>query len=362
MFARFIDYDSLSSQSTSVCLRAVKRLAAFLAAIAALCLVTPVYAYLGGFEPADGYTISTIPQGSSPASQYVDVTYYNAGQNGANAGGGAVASIATDFGLWSLKTQPGAYFRTAAKRRFYTPGAPPYSPFPSFSGDDVPAYIIGNHSPGYLSPSALALRNETPLSGGPVGGPMEYDYRLDTYDFGGTAPASVTSGVVTTSFRFCPNPTDPVGTPPRDKFIMSFSDGGNIGLQIGYAGDNIIYWRPGSSGAWNFPGIIANSTNWDQFPVSIDLGADTFGINYTPIATNITATVAPSGTPLGVPMQDLTHLGWWLTDQVTGGTGGKNFCDAFGFAVPNVPKPSSVLLLTMAACSAWLPRRRRYAL
>ncbi len=189
---------------------------------------------------------------------------------------------------------------------------------------------------------------------------MEYDYTLDTFDFGGTAPASVTSGIVTTSFRFCPNPSDPVGIPPRDKFIMSFEDsGGNIGLQIGYAGDNNVYWRPGSSGAWTFSGIIANSSNWDQFSVSIDLGADTFGISYHEIAPNITSTLAAAGTPLGAAMQDLTHLDWWLNDLVLGGTGGKNFFDNFGFTVSNIPEPSSLLLLTLGACSAWLPRRRR---
>ena len=82
----------------------------------ALVVATPALAYLGGFEPADGYTITPIPESSGPASQYIDVTYYNAGQNGANAGGGAAAPLAPDTGLWDLITQPGAFFRTAAKR------------------------------------------------------------------------------------------------------------------------------------------------------------------------------------------------------------------------------------------------------
>jgi hypothetical protein len=328
----------------------------------ALCFSTPAKAYLGGFEPADGYTISPVPQsGSNPFSQYIDVTYYNAGQNGVNAGGGALAAIAPDSGLWDLVSQAGAFFRTSAKRSSYTSGAPPYAPFPSFSGDDVPAYVIGNHNPGYLSPSALALRNETPFSGGPVGGPMEYDYTLDTFDFGGPAPSSVTSGVVTTSFRFCPNPSDPPnpGGLPRDKFIMSFKDsGGNIGLQVGYAGDNSVYWRAGSSGAWNYPGIIADATNWDQFTVNIDLAADTFGIGYHQIVPNITSTLAPAGTPLGASMSDLTHLGWWLTDQVTGGVGGKNFFDNFRFASSIVPEPSALLLIVIGGCGMCSVRRR----
>jgi hypothetical protein len=337
-------------------------LVVFFALVAVTNYATSSHAYLGGFEPADGYTIGAIPQGSAPASQFIDVTYYNAGQNGANAGGGALAPLAPDNGLWDLISGPGAFFRTPAKRATYTSGAPPYGPFPTLSGDDVPAYIIGNHSPGYLSPSALALRNETPVSGGPVGGPMEYDYELDTFDFGGVVPGSVTSGVVTTAFRFCPNPSDPViaGTPPRDKFIMSFNDSlGKTGLQIGYAGDNNLYWRAGNSGPWTYPGIIADATNWDQFSVSIDLGADTFGINYHVIATNTNLTIVPAGAPLGNAMQDLTHLGWWLTDQVTGGTGGKNFFDAFGFTVPNIPEPSTGLLFAIGSAFGFVRRRAR---
>jgi hypothetical protein len=190
---------------------------------------------------------------------------------------------------------------------------------------------------------------------------MEYDYTLDTFDFGGVAPSSVTNGIVYTSFRFCPNPSDPPnpGTVPRDKFIMSFKDSlGNIGLQIGYAGDNSVYWRAGSSGSWNYPGIIADSTNWDQFTVSVDLSADTFGITYHQIVPNITSTLAPIGTPLGASMLDQTHLGWWLSDQVAGGVGGKNFFDNFGFAVSIVPEPSTQLLFAFGSCSMWLLRRR----
>jgi hypothetical protein len=333
----------------------------FAALVAALVLTAPAHAYLGGFEPADGYILAPIPQGSNPASLYSDVTYYNAGQHGANAGGGGPVTVAPDSGLWDLLTPAGAFFRNVATRTTYTGGAPPYGPYPTFgSGDDVPAYIIGNHSPGYLSPSALALRNETPLFGPPIGGPMEYDYDLDTYDFGGQVPASITGGVVTVAFRFCPNPSDPpTGGPPRDKFIMSFVDGGGtIGAQIGYAGNNDVYWRTGSSGPWTYPGITADATNWDQFSVSIDLTADTFSVNYHQIVPNINTTIVPAGTPI-VPMGNLTNLRWFLTDQVLGGTGGKNFFDAFQFTVPVIPEPSSVLLVLSGALGLGASVRRR---
>ncbi len=124
MFAPFINYRSLPSKSTSFDLLAVKKLTVLLTLIAAMCIATPANAYLGGFEPADGYTLSAIPQGSSPASLYSDVTYYNAGQSGANAGGGVPTVLAPDTGLWMLLTQPGAFFRNSATRSSYTGGAP----------------------------------------------------------------------------------------------------------------------------------------------------------------------------------------------------------------------------------------------
>lgn len=311
-----------------------------------LCAVSPARAYLGSFEMSDGYYIA------SPG--WVDVTYYNAGQWGANAGGGASpTAIAPDSGLWSLNSQAGAFFPTTAARNAAVSGAPPYPNPSSIVG--IPAYIIGNHSPGRTGIGALALRNENFIGAGP----MDYDYTLDTFDFGGTTPASVTSGVVNTGFYFCPNPSDPVnpGTPPRtEKFIMSFRDSAaSTGLQLGYTGANEVYWRPGSSGAWNFTGVFADATNWDGFDVDIDLTNQTFGIDYFDVSASTWNTLVPSGTPLGAFMQDLTHLGWWLDEQVTLGTGGKNFFDDFKFQA--VPEPASAALIGLGAVA--LTNRRR---
>ncbi len=124
------------------------------------------------------------------------------------------------------------------------------------------------------------------------------------------------------------------------------------------ARDNNVYWRPGSSGSWNYAGIIANATNWDQFTVNIDLTSDTFSIGYHEIGPNITSTLAPAGTPIpGVGMQDLTHLRWYLTDQVLGGTGGKNFFDDFHFQA--VPEPSGISLVLAETLAMLAGKRRR---
>jgi hypothetical protein len=314
-------------------------------------------AYLGGFEPADGYTINQIP--GSPPSDFIDVTYYNAGQWGANAGGGGTVPrpLNDPSNLWQLLTSPGAYFPNTATRNTYVSSAPPYPPFPSTAG--VPIYAVGNHFMGRTG-TCLALRNET-FSGY---GPMEYDSKLDTFDFGGPAPASVTTGIVSTGFYFCPNPSMPSqpGTQSPQKFIMSFRDSaGATGLQLGYAQDNTVYWRPGSSGAWTYTSTIADSSNYDGFTVNIDLTNDTFELKYFDFSASNTLTFAPAGTALGAPMTDLTHLRWYLTDQVSGGVGGKNFFDDFSFRVNQVPEPASMMLTVLggSAVASVVRRRKR---
>ncbi len=312
--------------------------------ICSLCVLkTPAaFGYLGSFEPADGYTLSAIP--GTPPSVFTDVTYYNAGQSGANAGGGLPAQIPFNTGGWRLRSEPGAFYQTSAIRNAWLGATPPY---PASVGPfGTPVYIVGNHFGGRTGFSALALRNDTVA---PIG-PLEYDYYLDTYDFGGPIP---NSGIVSTNFYFCPNPVDQFST---EKFIMSFVDtSGSIGMQLGYTRDNQVYWRPGSSGAWNYPGIQADSTNYDGFQVDINLNNNTFALNYFDVSTSLTSTLAAAGTPLGNPMSDLTRLRWWLDDQTILGVGGKNFFDDFSFRV--VPEPSSGLLALIAAC--FIGRLRR---
>ena len=80
----------------------------------------PAHAYLGSFTPNDGYHI----QSGQIAG---DVTYYNAGNYGVNAGGGpGPTGIPVDSGLWKLvgPTGVGAYFSSAAARNAATAGGP----------------------------------------------------------------------------------------------------------------------------------------------------------------------------------------------------------------------------------------------
>jgi hypothetical protein len=305
-------------------------------------LATPALAHLGSFSPSYGYNIN-VPSGGS--ANWCDVSYYNAGTYGANSGGGSgPTAITPDSGLWKLVGPIGGFFPSPAARNAAVGTAPPY-PTTVPSGT-VAAYMVGEHFPGRGGDGAnLAFRNDTPAGTGDA----KYEYTLDSYDFGGPAPASITSGTVSTQFYFMPDPgtTPNPGTRARDKFVLSLKDsGGNIGVQWGYADDNEIYWRTNTSGAWNYTGVHATLGDWDGVKLSVDLTSDTFGIDYYDVASNTWSNMVPSGTALGTVMQDLTVLGWQLADAVNLGIGGKNFFDDFSFTVP---EPSSVMLVLAGA-------------
>jgi len=297
-------------------------------------LAGQAHASLGTFSPANGYQI---------VQPWVDVSYFNSGQYGPNAGGGSLSHVPADSGLWKVTGSVGGIYTTAAARNAAITADPTYLNPPPVGGS-APVYIVGNHGP---------FRNDTPAGTGAA----KYDYTLDTYDSGGVAPASVTSGLVSAGFYFCPNPADPItpGRLPRDKFAMSFKDAANnTGLQWGYAADNEVYWRTNTSGPWTYTGVYANAANWDGVKVIIDLTAGTFGLDYYVVSTNTWQNMVAAGTLLGTPMTNFTTLGWQLEDNVFSGVGGKNFFDDFSIAIPS---PSAAALLGLGGLLA--ARRRR---
>jgi hypothetical protein len=323
------------------------------ASLIALGTASPSYGYLGGFEQADGYVFASTSYYNPPTfDNWVDVAAYNAGQWGANAGGGPLpVELPLNTGLWKLTSAVGTFYPDATTRNTYLGAGPLYPPTTPATlpqvVNTVAAYAIGNHFGGRLGTTALALRNATNAGYGP----MAYDYRLDSYDFGGPAPASVTSGTVNAGFYFNPNPpdsiVDPNGVSP-EKFIMSFADSsGSVGFQWAYARDNSVQWRAGNSGPWNNTSIISDDTNYDGVTVALNLSAQTFKIDYFDFSTSTTTTIAPAGTALGNPMTNLTHLGWSLTDNLFTGVGGKNFFDDFSFSTTTVPEPGTLVLLGM---------------
>ncbi|MBX3426036.1 MAG: hypothetical protein KF688_10185 [Pirellulales bacterium] len=306
-------------------------------------------AYLGSFTANDGYQ-------AFYGSAWGEVSHHNAGQYGANAGGGSFTQLPADTGLWKLISPVGATFTNPVDRAAYLSGGPPY---PLSSGaNGVGAYLLGGHFPGRNGDGQnLAIRNDTPLGTGP----MIYEYSIDSYDFGGIAPASVVAGTVDVEFYFCPNPgdtPDPSGAPSKDKFTLSFKDSlGNVGFEWGYARDNAVTWRKNPTDPWNATPFIADAADWDGVRTTIDLTNDTFSLDYFDVSANTWNNLVPTGTSLGSPLNDLTILRWQLEDGLFAGTGGKNYFDDFSFTAP-VPEPTSAVLAGLVLASLWSVRRR----
>lgn len=307
-------------------------------------------AYLGSFGPNDGY----YPQYGTVLG---DVTYYNAGQSGANAGGGPTMPLPADTGLWKLQTPVGATFGNPVNRAAFTAGYPSYNPTPP---NTIPVYLLGGHFPGRNNDGYnLAFRNDNPIGTGAA----RYRYAMDTYDTGGVIPSTVISGPVSMSFFFRPNPAD---APPSNgalsdvKFTMSvLGTGGVVGFQWGYARDNTIMWRDSSSNPWNYTSFVGDQGDWDGVTFKLDLTAKTFSINYYDASALTTSVLVPAGTPMGLPMPNFVGLDWQLEDGVNAAAnpnvGGKNYFDDFSFA--GFPEPASMTALAGATMIAGARRR-----
>ncbi|MFN0135295.1 MAG: hypothetical protein ACKVS9_04165, partial [Phycisphaerae bacterium] len=78
---------------------------------AATIVASTASAHLGSFGPADGYSLSVF----NGTANWCDVTHYNAGQYGANAGNGpGPTPMAPNSQLWSVVSQAGGFFPTTA--------------------------------------------------------------------------------------------------------------------------------------------------------------------------------------------------------------------------------------------------------
>ena len=187
---------------------------------------TPCFAYLGGFEDVDGY---------EPFLD--DVAKYNAGQYGANAGGGVYVDIPDNTGLWKKLQGP---------------------LFPATGTTGSVAYATGHQYRDRTNPStsdqALVI---TTNADGWTAGPQEYSYTVDSFDLAGFNPDSTGSETVYISFWSCSQifGTDEGGGLPANTIgnTVSFLDtADSFGSGVGYVqpGTTTDYAAINVNGTW----------------------------------------------------------------------------------------------------------------
>jgi PEP-CTERM motif len=290
------------------------------------------YAYLGGFEDPDGY---------KPFLN--DVAEYNAGQYGANAGGGSYTVITPNTGLWT-KLQ-GPLYPTAGSTGFV-------------------AYATGHAGYDRTNPStsdqALVITTNTD---GWSGGQQEYSYSVDSYDLGGVNPASTGGDKINISFWSC---SYILGTgeggglgPGTIGHTVSFYDSsGNLGFAVGgiqpgtttdYAATNV--------GSWVQSSVAVGTNTFHRWDIALDLGAQTVSID---VYEGSTLTSLVTNAPLINTMNDFTEMRFLSTPGVNNA---KVWAlDDFAMSVDSrkVPEPGTGLLALSAVGLVGAGRRRLF--
>lgn len=304
----------------------------FVAGIAAVS--SNAHAWLGGFEPNDGYK-----------DFYNPTQGYNAGHYGPNSGyGGAYAVITPNTDFWK------AVYGGA-------PNANGYSYCTGHFGTD--RLYVNN---GLGSSANLGLQLTT-CQDGWANPALEYTYTIDAPDLGGVSPASTGGSIVDMSYwyRGALNGADSFGGVAEGYFgdaVEVRDSASNVGFKIGITqratGDKLTYWN----GSSLFESTIA-APEWkyDRIDLTVDVANDTFSLNYFQFSTS---TLFPLvlNQPLMAAMNDFSQLDL----RTSPGTGNdKHFgmnLDDFSFKVA-VPEPSSIGAITVAAAALLMRRRRR---
>jgi hypothetical protein len=340
---------------------------------AALLLGWPnrVEAYLGSFEENDGYRIpqnglmtslgfggdamfylnnniangftgivpsSTFPNTMGDATHGSDLSRYNAGQYGTNAGGpgGSAADIADNSGLWQalvggrLNEDLGGTLANGYQYLGNTGG----SIFLQ-NRDYVQAYRYTGARNGSQVLNLLA--QDTSLS---------YNYTLDSRDYAGGTPTA--SSIITMVFWFCPADTD--DTDPDNLLGLSLRDAmGQSMFEVGYTGENIVQYRLPGGGTWVSTASTAGSQGWSEMSIILNTATDTVNLSVRAY-DDLTATLGSSvsilnGQSIGLDADALTDLRWDLRGGTlnNGALSYKNYFDDFSFTTAPfvVPEPGS---------------------
>ncbi len=293
-----------------------------------LCFIaaTSAFAYLGEFEPVDGYR-----------PFFDDVANYNAGAHGANAGGGLYTPIVPNTGLWKKLQGP---------------------LFPAVGTTGNFAYATGHQNFDRTNPStadqALVI---TTNADGWGAGPQEYSYKVDSFDLGGVNPATTGGDVLKISFWSCsfiPGTSEGGGLGPNTlaNTVSFYDSGGNLGFAVGGI-------QPGTStdfaatnvGSWVQSSVSVGTSTYHRWDINLDLNLQTVSIDVfqsavlTPLVVNA---------PLINTMSDLAELRFLSAPGINNA---KVWAlDDFTMMVRQVPEPSAVLLMGLGL-AAFLGRR-----
>jgi len=332
-------------------------------------------AYLGSFEESDGYRVpgvgqinniptdpsivadaqfylnnlsangftgivapGTYPNTLGDARHGPDVSRYNAGMFGTGVGGTAT-DILDNSGQW----------RALAGGRLYEDRNAPVYSGGQFQRNYVAAYDYTGARTGSQVLNLLAYDRD-----------MRYSYKLDSRDLKGINPIATSDMRIDLTFWTCPTDADDLVT-GVNTVAMSFRDSiGQVLVDVGYTGDNLLQYRIGGSLVWQTTAITLGTLGWSEISVVINTGANDISLAARAFS-DINTTLDPSvnvvtNQSLGFDTDNVTDIEFSAADV----DGFKNFFDDFDFntSLAPVPEPgSAVMLLIAGACM--MKRRRK---
>jgi MYXO-CTERM domain-containing protein len=300
-----------------------RRAAAGLVAVATSLLTAgSAQAYLGGFEPQDGY-----------GGFLSEVRQTNEGQYGTNNGGpgGVQTPITPGTGLW------------------YGIAGTMYPAFGTYGT----AYATGHAGFQRTGTQALVITTGCDGWGGPA---LSYGYRLDSRDLNGVPPAATAGQIVNISFWTRPYLQDGGVAPGTIGDTVDFVDSaGNVGFSVGayQPGTSTDYVAFKNGGTYTLTSMVSAAFIYSRWDITLNLGAQTVSASYFDGATS-TLTTLLTNAPLAASMSDLNRL--YFTS--TAGVGNsKNWAlDDFSMST-RTPAPSGLGLIGLGGLG--LLRRRR---